>query len=342
MKPKDAMTAAASQWQELLGDWARPGEVVDGKYRLDRIIGTGGMGVVIEAWHVRFDEQVALKVLLPDAAANEETRLRFEREARAAFKIKSEHVARVLDVGTLSQGAPFMVMEYLDGQDLADLLGKGHRFEIRDAVDHTLQACAGVAAAHAIGIVHRDLKPENLFLVNQRDGTPCIKVLDFGISKVTGASGVRMRALTSGSVTMGTPHYMAPEQWQSARDVTFAADLWALGVILFELLSGKTPFQARELGELCAAVLKTQPNSLRELRPEVPVALEAAVMRCLEKDTAQRFGGAAELARALVPFASSRGRSSARRIAGVREEDFPTSSDPVTRRKGVEVLHASR
>jgi serine/threonine-protein kinase len=333
------MSAAAGKWQQLLGERAREGDIVDDKYRLDRIIGSGAMGVVIEAWHVRFDEHVALKVLTLEAAANEETRLRFESEARAAFKIKSEHVARVIDVGALPEGSPYMVMEYLDGSDLAQVLFKERRFEVQEAVDHMLQVCAGVGEAHALGIVHRDLKPENLFLVHARDGTPCIKVLDFGISKVIGSSGVRVRAITNTSVTMGTPHYMSPEQWQSARDVTVAADFWAIGIILYELLAGRPPFDAPELGDLCTMVLTRDPPSLRARRAEVPEELEAVIRRCLERDPAKRFESAAQLARALVPFASSRGRTAARRIAGMREVDVPTSSDQVEQLPPITALH---
>jgi len=163
------------------------GEILAGKYRIDRVLGAGGMGVVVAAHHLQLDERVAIKFLLPEMLAQQDAVMRFSREARAAVKIKSEHVARVTDVGTLETGAPYMVMEYLEGIDLAELVRRGP-LPITQAVDFVLQACEAIAEAHALGIVHRDLKPANLFLATLPGGVQSVKVLDFGISKLTGLS----------------------------------------------------------------------------------------------------------------------------------------------------------
>jgi serine/threonine-protein kinase len=228
------MSSAEMGFEDSLADIVSPGDVIGGKYRVDRVIGTGGMGVVVEAFHLHFEERVAIKFLVPQMGANEEALARFEREARAAFKIKSEHVARVIDVGKLNGKVPYMVMEFLEGTDLGVMLTDRRAFPIEDAVEYVLQAIEAVAEAHTLQIVHRDLKPENLFLTKRADGTPCIKVLDFGLSKALTPepNEQRPRALTGTAQVMGTPQYMSPEQWMSARDVGAATDQWALGVIL--------------------------------------------------------------------------------------------------------------
>src|SRR4051812_29611172 len=208
----------------------REGDVLAGKYRVDKILGAGGMGVVVAAHHVQLDERVAIKFLLPEALGNAEAVARFAREARAAVKIKSEHVARVIDVGTLETGAPYMVMEYLEGGDLSQVLASRGPLPVEEAVEYVLQACEAIAHAHALGIVHRDLKPANLFLIRRPDGTNAIKVLDFGISKVMpGKSASSDNAMTRTRTVMGSPLYMSPEQMASTRDVDGRTDLWALG-----------------------------------------------------------------------------------------------------------------
>mgnify|MGYP001062724726 FL=1 len=217
----------------------QPGDLLAGKYRIERVLGRGGMGVVVSAVHEALDERVALKFLLPEALANQEAVQRFLREARAAVKIRSEHVARVTDVGTLESGAPYMVMEYLDGVDLARYLESRGPLPVPEAVEYMLQACEALAEAHALGIVHRDLKPANLFRIERVDGTPSIKLLDFGISKVI----AHQVALTQTSSMLGSPLYMAPEQMTSSKHVDARADVWALGIILFELVTGEPPFQ---------------------------------------------------------------------------------------------------
>ncbi|HEY3237074.1 MAG TPA: protein kinase, partial [Polyangiaceae bacterium] len=241
------------------------------------------------------------------------------REARSAVKIESEHVARVIDVGELTNGAPYMVMEYLDGNDLGHLVSQRGKLPIDEVIDYVLQACEAIAEAHAKGIVHRDLKPSNLFLTRRPDGTTMVKVLDFGISKatLTGPSSGPDMALTKTTAVMGSPLYMAPEQMRSTRSVDARADVWALGVILYELLTGRVPFEATTMPELCVMVLSDPMPPLGEHRPDAPPALSAVLARCLEKDPARRFANVSELANALVDFGPSRARTSAERISRV-------------------------
>jgi len=294
------------------------GEILAGKYRVERVLGVGGMGVVVAAHHLQLDKRVALKFLLPEAATNAEVVARFAREARAAVKIESEHVARVIDVGSLESGAPYMVMEYLVGSDLAQRLAEHGAIPIEDAIDYLLQACEAIAEAHAAGIVHRDLKPANLFLTRRADGSSLVKVLDFGISKATQPAGSQPdMSLTKTASVMGSPLYMAPEQMRSTRSVDARADIWALGVILYELLSGKVPFEATTMPELCAMVLTETPPALRDTRPGTPAGLSAIIERCLKKDPAERFGNVSELANALSSFAPPRSRLSVERISRV-------------------------
>src|SRR5512132_1665322 len=204
------------------------GEVLAGKYRVERILGKGGMGVVVAAMHLQLGQRVAIKSLLEDAT--QETVSRFIREARAAVRLKSEHTARVLDVGDLPDGAPYMVMEYLDGNDLSHLLRSGGALPTADAVLYVLHACEAMAEAHSIGIIHRDLKPANLFLTRGADGAPTIKVLDFGISKLMHEQqGEDEVQLTRTSALLGSPLYMSPEQLRSAREATVQSDIWSLG-----------------------------------------------------------------------------------------------------------------
>ncbi|HEY8040410.1 MAG TPA: serine/threonine-protein kinase, partial [Polyangiaceae bacterium] len=300
---------------QMLGAFAQPGSVLLGKYRIDKIIGVGGMGAVVAARHLQLDERVAIKFLLPAMLAHDEIVQRFLREAKAAIKIRSEHCVRVLDVGTLENGAPYMVMEYLDGQDLAHIVESGQLLPIADAVDWVLQAAEALAEAHAIGIVHRDLKPANLFLTRRADGTPSVKVLDFGISKQ--ASSSADAGVTKTQAVLGSPRYMSPEQMRSTRDVDARADVWALGAVIHELVAGKPPFDADTMTALCAAILQDPPRPIHLLRPEAPPQLEAAILGALEKDRDRRFLNVAQFAAALAPFGSASARASAERIARV-------------------------
>lgn len=293
----------------------REGEVIADKYRVERVLGVGGMGVVVAAMHLELEERVALKFLLPAAAQNPAIAARFAQEARAAAKIKSEHVARVIDVGKLAGGAPFMVLEYLDGEDLERVLLAHGPLPVAPAVGYVLQASEAIAEAHARGIVHRDLKPANLFLARRPNGPPIVKVLDFGISKA--AASTSAAQLTKTSSVLGSPFYMSPEQMSAAKSVDPRADIWALGVVLYELLSGKRPFEGGSMPELVASILQSAPAPVRSLRPDLPPALAAAIMRCLEKDPSQRFGDVYQLALALAPFAPETSATSLARIAHV-------------------------
>jgi serine/threonine-protein kinase len=323
-RPEDETQAGA-------GAGLRAGEVLAGKYRVERVIGQGGMGVVVAAHHLQLDEKVALKFLLPQALKNEEAVARFLREARAAVKIKSEHVARVSDVGTLDNGSPYMVMEYLEGGDLSTWIEQRGAMSVEQAVDFVLQACEALAEAHSLGIVHRDLKPANLFCVMRADGQLSIKVLDFGISKilVPGAAGHDM---TSTSALMGSPYYMSPEQMQMSKGVDVRTDIWALGVILYELLVGRPPFEAAAVTQLAIKVMNEPAPSLRAARPDVPPGLDLVVAKCLEKDRATRYQTVGELALALAAFGTRGARVSIDRVlgtlrkAGLSADVLPPSS----------------
>jgi eukaryotic-like serine/threonine-protein kinase len=276
------------------------GELIAGKYRLEHKIGSGGMGVVYAATHVQLEQRVALKFLFDDAARDPELLARFWREARAVVRIQSEHVARVMDIGELPGGAPYIVMEYLEGDDLENVVKRGGPLPVADAVRFLLQACEALAEVHAQGIVHRDIKPANLFLAARPDGTTLVKLLDFGISKA--APVWASDSLTNTRAVIGSPRYMSPEQLRSSRDVDQRADVWALGVTLFELLGGASPFARGTMPEVCASILKDEPLSLTELRPGLPPGLESVIRRCLAKEPEGRYRNVAELAIALRPF----------------------------------------
>lgn len=293
-------------------------ELLARKYRLGPTIGDGGMGVVVAAYDVQLDRRVAIKFLRTEAVSVPDIVPRFLREARAAAKIESEHVVRVIEVGSLSTGAPYIVMEYLEGGDLAAWVREKGRLPVELAVDFVLQACEAVADAHRLGIIHRDLKPANLFCIQRSDGMLWIKVLDFGISKVTGLHGCTAElALTQASVAMGSPPYMSPEQLRSTRDVDSRTDIWSIGTILYELLVGTPPFRDETLSGLAIKVATEPPLRPREICPEIPPALEHVVLRCLEKDKDRRYANVAELALALGTSAPKRAKASIERICGV-------------------------
>jgi len=295
------------------------GEVIAGKYRVDRMLGAGGMGVVVAATHLELQQPVAIKMLRAEGLADAGARARFAREARAAVRLKSQHVARVIDVGTLGNGVPYLVMEYLEGSDLATVIEERGGLPIATAVSHLLQICEAVAEAHGLGIVHRDLKPRNVFVTTGVDGKPLLKVLDFGISKIVhtgGTTGDDLK-LTKTTDVMGSPSYMSPEQMRAARDADERSDIWALGVILFESITGRLPWEATTVTELGAMVLRDAPPLMRDLRPDIPPDLEQIVFTCLEKDPARRFASVEELAHALEPHASGLASGAAERIASV-------------------------
>jgi eukaryotic-like serine/threonine-protein kinase len=307
-----------------------PGTVLAGKYRVDRLLGEGGMGWVVVATHLQLEQRVALKFMRSShASASPEAVGRFLREARAAARIQSEYVARVSDVGTLEGGAPYLVMEYLEGRDLDSLLQSTPSLPIGEAIEYAMQACEGLGEVHSAGIVHRDLKPANLFLAKRSDGSVRVKLLDFGISKVSALpGGASDGGMTSTQALMGSPLYMAPEQMRSSKAVDARADIWSMGVILYEMLGGRSPFNGDTLPEVCARILAEPPDPLREVRPDVPPALEAVVMRCLDKDVTRRFQDVVALAQALAPFGQPDARVAADRIGRVMRGTLGISAGP--------------
>lgn len=274
--------------------------VYGGRYRTLRCIGAGGFAVVLEAEDLRNGGRVALKVLRPELSAQPQVLARFLREARTLAMMKGEHVARILDVsGGTNTEPPFIVMEYLAGEDLGAILAREGVLSPSAAVRHILQTCRAIAEAHTLGIVHRDLKPSNLFLTTKPDGSACIKVLDFGIAKWVNAPENAL--LTRSRELLGTPTYMAPEQLRSDA-VGPRADVWALGATLYELLAGEPAFAAPRLPELFAKVLHEAPPPLRS---NVPPELASVIARCLQKNPADRFPDLASFAEAIKPFALS-------------------------------------
>ena len=254
------------------------------------------MGIVARCTHLALNEQVAIKMLRHDVLMDQDATSRFMREAQAAVKLRSEYVARVSDVGTLDNGVPFMVMEYLDGQDLGVLLEEQGTVAAQWATDLMLQACEALAEAHSINIVHRDVKPTNLFVTWRPDGTSLIKVLDFGISQ--SPMGTDMQ-LTQPQSLLGTPAYMSPEQMRSARLVDGRSDIWSLGTVMYELIEGRRPFEADSFSEMCVKVAVDPPSPM----VNTPPALQHVVLRCLAKSPEQRYPSMAELGRDLIPFA---------------------------------------
>ena len=295
------------------------GELLAGKYRVEQVLGAGGMGYVVAALHEQLGQRVAVKLLVPELCENEDSVTRFLREARAAVKIHSEHVARVLDVGELTNGSPYMVMEFLSGRDLSEELDLPGELEIPVAIDYLLQASEAVAEAHSLGLIHRDLKPANLFLTHRPDGSPLVKVLDFGISKAINVDDSALEpapSLTATHSLLGSPAYMSPEQIRRPKHVDTRTDIWSLGSILYELLTRDPPFNADSPLALLAAVVSDPLPSIREKRPDVPVELEVVIAKCLEKNPDNRYQTVAELADALSPFAP-RSLPSVSRISGI-------------------------
>jgi len=286
-----------------------PGQTIAGKFRIERVLGTGGMGIVLEAINIQLDQRVALKFLRQDIERSPAVVARFEREIRSAVKLRSEHVARVSDVGMHADYGPFMVMELLEGSTLAALVGTGP-LPFHRAAEYVIHACEGLAEAHVLGIVHQDVKPANLFLVQGNDGRPLLKVLDFGISKATLGEPRSIESATTGrsGSNMGTPHYLSPEQLRASRDVDLRADVWALGCVLFELVTGTKAFEAKRFTELVAKILE-EPRAAVPADLEVPAGLVEVIDRCLEKERERRYANSAELALALLPFARRRAHS---------------------------------
>ncbi len=290
-------------------DVVKPGEILDGKYLIEAQLGAGGMGMVVAGRNVASQQTVAIKLLFPAALANPEAVARFSREAKAAARIRSEHAVKMFDIGHTPNGAPYLVMERLEGADLSGVLGQRGPLPIELAADYLLQACEALAEAHVLGIVHRDLKSANLFLTRRPDGTPCVKVLDFGISKMLeldGGDGGTV--LTATQTMMGSPAYMSPEQLVSAKRVDARSDIWGLGVIFYELISGALPFDGASMMQLFTSIARGEPAPLP---PSVPREVAAVIFQCLQKSPADRLQDVAAFADAIAPFASPSVRASA-------------------------------
>jgi serine/threonine protein kinase len=287
----------------------KPGDVIAGKYALERIIGQGGMGAVFAARHVKLGHAVAIKVMLADRQ-NEDAARRFMNEGRASAHIQNEHVVRIFDIDE-EHGYAYMVLELLQGDDLAQVLEAQGRLASHVAVGYVIQALDGVRQAHDLGIVHRDLKPSNLFLARTQSGNVVVKVLDFGISKARGASSLDMapHQQTSTAAMLGSPLYMSPEQLRSSKNVDARADIWAMGVILYELLTGQVPFEGETLGALFSAILETDAPRVSARVRDVPAGLDAIIVRCLQRRPEDRFATAAELEAQLAPFATAQATS---------------------------------
>jgi serine/threonine-protein kinase len=304
-----------------------PGSRFAQKYVIESELGHGTAGIVFSATHEELRHRVAIKILREAEPVAVE---RMIREARATIALHSEHVVRVMDVGR-EQGRAFLVMEHLEGADLATTLRERGPLPVSEAVDHVLHACAGIAEAHARGVVHRDLKPSNLFLTRRADGSPLVKVLDFGISKSTGPGASQEASLTGPAEMLGSPMYMSPEQVRGSSHVDHRTDVWALGVILFRLLTSKAPFAVgATVSSALAAVLEGEPTPLRDARPDAPAALDGIVRRCLAKSPAERPSSVAELAAALAPFGSDDGRAAVVRLVRDRQSGArPRSSNRI-------------
>jgi serine/threonine-protein kinase len=301
------------------------GDVIEGKYELLRLLGIGGMGSVYEARHLRIGRRLALKTLHAELAKNTQVVERFLREAQAAAAIGSEHIVDITDAGETAEGVPFLVMEYLEGQDLAHIIQEQAPLDTAWAADVALQLCQGLGAAHERGIVHRDLKPGNVFVVPRPSGPPRVKVLDFGIAKFRDALAREIPELTASGVVMGTPFYMAPEQARGARDVDHRADVYATGVILFEMLSGQRPFQGANYNELIVRVATTEPASLLGLRPGLDGGAAAVVRKAMERERERRFQSMWELAAALEPLAGRTPGAAVRVAARAADPELGTA-----------------
>lgn len=292
------------------------GELIDGKYRIVRLLGEGGMGAVYEGENIRIHRKVAIKVLHAGVAEQSEAVARFEREAQAAGRIGSEHIVEVLDLGTLPNGERYLVMEFLEGESLSSRIRDRGRLTPQELSPIAHQLLEGLAAAHAAGIIHRDLKPDNVWLMRSKSNRPeFVKLLDFGISKFNQLSGDSGFSMTRTGAVMGTPYYMAPEQAKGSRDMDHRVDIYAAGVILYEALTGQVPFNADTFNELLFKIVLEQPRPIEQLAPDVDPGFCAIVNKAMARDPAHRFSSAQEFQAALSQWAAGYGPQLAAALA---------------------------
>lgn len=275
------------------------GQIVDGKYRVIRVIGEGGMGVVYEGENTRIHRRVAIKVLHPEFMADAEAVKRFEREAQAAGHIGNDHILEVLDLGSLPSGESFMVMEYLDGEPLTNRIRQYGRLSARAVCPIAEQVLTGLAAAHQVGIVHRDLKPDNIFILKEKAGRrDFVKIIDFGVSKFAPAGAEGLRMTRTGTV-MGTPYYMSPEQASGSSAADHRSDVYAVGVILYEAVTGKVPFDADSFNQLMFKIVLSDVPQPLAAAPDLDPAFASIVSKAMARDPNHRFQSCEEFQHAL-------------------------------------------
>jgi len=308
--------------------WAK--QLIEDNYALERVIGCGDSGIVVAARHARLGLRVALKFLRPDQPRTPEVVQRFVREGQITARIQNAHVTRVLDIGRLPDAEPFLVLEHLEGCDLAALLASRGPLSSADAVAYMKQACAGVASAHAHGVIHRDLKPSNLFLTLAPNGAPLVKILDFGMAQQS--SNVDEPPLNP--LDLSSAPVVAPEQLRTGRRADPKSDIWALGATLFTLLTGHPPFERSYVTETYLAILSGRIPDLTALRPDIERPLAAIVERCLAADPEQRFVSAAELGTALALFGKQGPPPFPRRAASTRANHERPAQSPVPPKSG--------
>lgn len=301
------------------------GEILAGKYRVERVLGSGAMGIVVRVTLLGSDGVFALKFLRPSVARDTVAAKRFLREAAAAGRIQSPHVVKIVDVGELVSGAPYLVMEYLVGHTLDRLLAGDKRLPLERACSYALQLAEGLASAHAMGVLHRDIKPANLYVCDgdgDRDDDGLLKIVDFGVSKILDDDG-QGQHLTRTQTSIGSPLFMSPEQMRSARTVDFRADQWSVGAVLYRMATGHLPFDAKSLPRVCVQVLQGEFMPVATRCPDLPGELATAVERCLKVSPGDRFSDMAEFAEAIAPFAGRTGRDRAVRCRAILSPSRP-------------------
>jgi serine/threonine protein kinase len=319
--------------EDSFGSDPRIGALAAGKYRVVRLIGRGGMGSVYEAQNVAIGKRVALKFLRAPAGADASVRSRFHREARLVSAIESAHIVQIFDTGETDTGEPFLVMEFLQGEDLASRIRRLGRLGVQNAASIAAQALRGLKRAHAAGVIHRDLKPHNIFLIDGEDGKTHVKIVDFGLSKLLNADGdkgsflLTQDPLTRAGTPVGTPFYMSPEQIEALDDIDHRTDLWSLGTILYESLAGTPPFSETSFARLVIAICHRDPTPIASLVPDLPVLLARVVGRAMTRDRAQRYQSADDFLTELIDASPDLERSQASQL--LRPDVTPVNVPPI-------------